>query len=189
MRPSAMPILQRCSCGGSSDHETNALRGRPSGSTVTPLVAPPRPWSLRPASTRRSPAAGRPFPGGARREMEAFFGQNFGDIRLHHDASAARSAADVGARAYTVGPHVVFGSGGYAPGTDARRGLLAHELTHVLQPHGAPGPAGGPISIASQDAHICPKWMALGTDTARAGDPVRRATPPTFRGLGPSSSE
>jgi hypothetical protein len=39
----------------------------------------------------------------------------------------------VDALAYTVGEHVVFGAGQYAPGTSAGRSLLAHELTHVTQ--------------------------------------------------------
>lgn len=147
-----MPILQRCSCGCSSDHETECAAGKAqrldrdaAGGAPAPRVAP--------ASVHTTIACGgAPFAGDARREMEAFFGQDLGDVRLHDDASAARSAADVGARAYTVGPHVVFGSGGYAPGTDAGRGLLAHELTHVLQQRGAPGRAGGPIAIVTHDA-------------------------------------
>ena len=35
--------------------------------------------------------------------------------------------------AYTVGSHVVFGTGRYAPGTPDGQRLLAHELTHVVQ--------------------------------------------------------
>ncbi len=35
--------------------------------------------------------------------------------------------------AYTVGNHLAFDSGQYAPGTSGGRGLLAHELAHVVQ--------------------------------------------------------
>jgi len=42
----------------------------------------------------------------------------------------------VDARAYTVGRHIVFGEGQYAPGTSSGRRLLAHELTHVVQQSG-----------------------------------------------------
>jgi len=42
----------------------------------------------------------------------------------------------VNAHAYTVGNNMVFGAGRFAP-EDAKRdgGLLAHELTHVVQQH------------------------------------------------------
>ena len=40
------------------------------------------------------------------------------------------------ALAYTVGNHVVFGEGQYAPGTNAGNRLLAHELTHTIQQTG-----------------------------------------------------
>src|SRR5690242_8589085 len=54
-------------------------------------------------------------------------GERFADVRIHADDAAARSAEAVGARAYTVGSHVVFGRGQFAPGTAAGRRLLAHE--------------------------------------------------------------
>lgn len=84
-------------------------------------------------------------PGGAlepstRELLEARFGHDFGRVRVHADARAAESAEAVEARAYTVGDHVVFGPGQYAPHTQAGRALLAHELTHTLQQRDA-GPA------------------------------------------------
>jgi LysM repeat protein len=54
-------------------------------------------------------------------------------VRVHADAEAAESARAVSARAYTVGSHIVFGAGEYAPHTDAGQRLLAHELAHVGQ--------------------------------------------------------
>ncbi|MFF9347321.1 DUF4157 domain-containing protein [Streptomyces sp. NPDC014734] len=73
----------------------------------------------------RSP--GKPLGGAVRADMEARLGADFSDVRLHTGAAARRSAAEVGARAYTSGSHVVIGSGG------ADRHTLAHELTHVVQ--------------------------------------------------------
>jgi hypothetical protein len=70
--------------------------------------------------------------------MEARFGADFGDVRVHADASAARSARSVQALAYTVGPHIAFAPGRYAPQTGPGRRLLAHELAHVVQQRGAP---------------------------------------------------
>ncbi|MHC3475683.1 eCIS core domain-containing protein, partial [Streptomyces sp. 7R007] len=78
----------------------------------------------------RSP--GRPLAEPVRRDMEARLGADFGDVRLHDDAAARRSAASVGARAYTSGSHVVIGDGGGDSHT------LAHELTHVIQQRQGP---------------------------------------------------
>ena len=46
-----------------------------------------------------------------------------------------------GADAYTVGPHVAFSQGAYAPATAWGRQTLAHELAHVIQQ--AHGPVAG----------------------------------------------
>ncbi|HEY9132673.1 MAG TPA: DUF4157 domain-containing protein [Dyella sp.] len=77
--------------------------------------------------------AGQPLDAQARAFMEPRFRQDFSAVRVHTDTQAGESARGVGALAYTVGNHVVFGSGQYQPHTDAGRRLLAHELTHVLQ--------------------------------------------------------
>ncbi len=47
------------------------------------------------------------------------------------------------ALAYTVGNDIVFGAGGYAPGTVAGKRLLAHELAHSVQQRGAENAANG----------------------------------------------
>lgn len=65
--------------------------------------------------------------------MEPRFGVDLGDVRVHTGPQAAEAARSVQARAYTVGNHLVFGTGEYEPGSDLGRRLLAHELTHVLQ--------------------------------------------------------
>ncbi|MFF9589322.1 DUF4157 domain-containing protein [Streptomyces sp. NPDC014646] len=78
----------------------------------------------------RSP--GKPLAGAVRADMEARLGADFSDVRLHTGAAAQRSAAEVGARAYTSGSHVVLGAGG------ADRHTLAHELTHVIQQRQGP---------------------------------------------------
>ena len=65
--------------------------------------------------------------------MELRFGHDLGRVRIHTDQRAAESAAAVDATAYTVGRHVVFAQGRYAPETPRGRELLAHELTHSIQ--------------------------------------------------------
>lgn len=78
----------------------------------------------------RSP--GTPLDAGLRTEMEARLGADFTDVRLHTGTAAQRSAADLGARAYTSGHHIVAGAGGLDKHT------LAHELTHVVQQRSGP---------------------------------------------------
>jgi hypothetical protein len=90
-----------------------------------------------PASVERVLAgAGSPLEPGLRAEMEEQFGHDFSHVRIHSDAEAARSVA---AHAYTVGHHVVFAQGRYAPASGEGRRLLAHELTHVIQQGGHDG--------------------------------------------------
>ncbi|WP_372411561.1 DUF4157 domain-containing protein [Streptomyces luteireticuli] len=75
---------------------------------------------------------GRPLAEPLRSEMEARLGADFSDVRVHTGTSAQRSAAEIGARAYTSGNHVVIGE-------DADdRHVLAHELTHVIQQRQGP---------------------------------------------------
>ncbi|MEV5978105.1 DUF4157 domain-containing protein [Streptomyces sp. NPDC052114] len=77
-------------------------------------------------------SAGRPLDEPTRTDMESRLGADFSDVRVHTDAAAKASAAEVGARAYTSGSHVVIGDGG------ADRHTLAHELTHVIQQRQGP---------------------------------------------------
>ena len=78
-------------------------------------------------------AAGRALDAPLRHDMELRFGHDFSAVRIHTDVAAAQSAHDVGAHAYTAGRDIVFGAGRFAPGSQAGRGLLAHELAHVVQ--------------------------------------------------------
>ncbi|MBN1204065.1 MAG: DUF4157 domain-containing protein [Myxococcaceae bacterium] len=75
----------------------------------------------------------RPLDADSRTSMESRLGYDFGKVRIHTDAQAASSARAIGARAYTVGHHVVFGAGEYAPTRREGQRLLAHELVHVVQ--------------------------------------------------------
>ncbi|MFI6687493.1 DUF4157 domain-containing protein [Streptomyces sp. NPDC050485] len=77
-------------------------------------------------------APGRPLDDAIRTDMEARLGADFSDVRIHNDSAAKASAAEVGARAYTSGSHVVIGDGG------ADKHTLAHELTHVIQQRRGP---------------------------------------------------
>ena len=75
---------------------------------------------------------------GIRGEMQGRFQHDFSNVRVHNDSDAARSADQLGARAYTVGRDIVFGAGQLQLGTASGRHLLAHELTHTIQQRAAP---------------------------------------------------
>jgi hypothetical protein len=86
-------------------------------------------------------APGRPLDTAARAFMEPRFEYDFSQVRVHSDESAARSARDIAANAYTVGNHIVFNTGKFDPDTGAGNRLLAHELTHVIQQNAANTPS------------------------------------------------
>ncbi|MFE6775382.1 DUF4157 domain-containing protein [Streptomyces sp. NPDC057702] len=75
---------------------------------------------------------GRPLDDRLRADMESRLGADFSGVRVHEGAAARASAADIDARAYTHGQHVVLGEGG------GDRHTLAHELTHVIQQRQGP---------------------------------------------------
>ena len=82
---------------------------------------------------------GQPLDAPTRAFFEPRFGHDFSQVQVHADERAAESARAVNAQAYTVGHHVVFGTGqcsGYLSGGR----LLAHELTHVVQQSSVAGP-------------------------------------------------
>ncbi len=76
---------------------------------------------------------GQPLGTTERAYFELRFGRDFGDIRVHTDSIAAKSATAVNALAYTAGKDIVFAKGQYAPHSQAGQRLLAHELVHVVQ--------------------------------------------------------
>ena len=97
-----------------------------SGSTATAGTVPPIVQDVLASSGEPLDAATRTF-------FEPRFGHDFGNVRIHADATAAESARAVGALAYTGGEHIVFGRELYAPESGSGTRVLAHELTHVIQ--------------------------------------------------------
>ncbi len=78
-------------------------------------------------------SAGQPLERQTQSYFQARLGRTLDDVRVHHDDRAATSAQAIGAEAYTVGSHIAFARGRYDPQSPAGRGLLAHELVHVVQ--------------------------------------------------------
>ena len=139
VRPRPLTVNQP---GDGFEQEADAMADR--------VMAMSAPKVQRSASAANGPANAPPIvnavvngPGealdaAARGFLEPRFGHSFNDVRVHSDHQAAASAQAVNALAYTVGSHVVFGAGQYAPASDPGRRLLAHELSHVIQQRSAP---------------------------------------------------
>jgi hypothetical protein len=65
--------------------------------------------------------------------MEGRLGHDLSSVRIHTSEAAARAADDMRALAFTVGEHVAFGPGWYAPNFARGGWLLEHELSHVIE--------------------------------------------------------
>jgi uncharacterized protein DUF4157 len=82
---------------------------------------------------------GRPLDPAVRTMLEPRFGVDFRDVRIHTGPAAVALSHDLGAQAFTHGPNLYFAGGMFDPKTSRGQGLLAHELTHVVQ-QGAAAP-------------------------------------------------
>lgn len=100
----------------------------------------------------RSP--GEPLDASTRASMESRFGYDFGQVRIHRDAQAARSASAVNAYAYTAGRDIAFACGAFEPETPAGRHLLAHELAHVVQQRSRSVSLNLPLSLDSRSSNF-----------------------------------
>lgn len=168
----ASPLIQRCggvqcppgACG--HDDEPAIQRSAGPGSVVSAATGLP----ARVRQVLRS--AGSPLDAPVRMGMGAWFGHDFGHVRVHTDDAAARSAAAIQAQAYTFGDHVVMGAGRWQPHTAAGRRLLAHELTHVIQQSSlraaSPSAIGDPATGAEREASALANSTTDGPGTGAA---------------------
>ena len=107
---------------------------------------------------------GRALPEWVRGHFEARLDADLGDVRIHTGDASHRAAESLHANAFTVGSHVGFRAGRFAPGTAEGQRLLAHEISHVLQQrHGGAGPA-----------RRCSASRALGSQPAAGRRPGHR---------------
>jgi hypothetical protein len=110
--------------------------------------------------------SGNPLERDLQLQMEQRLGYDFSRVRIHSDDEAARAAAAVQARAYTVDNNIVFGSGKFAPETAEGRRLLAHELVHVVQQC-----AGGATTTQQTPIHLrtTPGTVQMDKDPSAVG--------------------
>lgn len=135
---------------------------------------------------RRS--GGRPLDVETRDFMEARFGSDFSDVRVHTDPAAAESARAIGAEAYAFGSNIVFRSGQLPQATPDGRHLLAHELAHVAQqqadgrPRLARSDGSGSTPAGTAAARAVGDYVETPLEGGRVelhawgrvGDPIRR---------------
>jgi hypothetical protein len=126
---------------GPAEHNTAAsriveLQQSVGNQSVQRKISGPSPAAAEPMTTPLSGAGGEPLSQETRELMEARFGADFGDVRVHTDQTAEESAAALDASAYTVERNIYFAPGKYAPERTEGSRLIAHELTHVVQQSG-----------------------------------------------------
>ncbi|GHH66985.1 hypothetical protein GCM10018781_21600 [Kitasatospora indigofera] len=117
-------------------------------------------------------APGQALAASRRQEMESRLGADFSEVRVHTDSAAKASAAEVGARAYTSGNHIVIGEGGGDSHT------LAHELTHVIQQRQGPvagSDNGSGLRVSDPSDRFEREAEANATRAMSGAAPVQRA--------------
>jgi hypothetical protein len=153
-------------------HATAASAPARNGHLFPGAAGAARPTALaRSLAGRRSDVGGSTLDPVTRVFMESRFSHDFSRVRVRADASGARSARSLNAAAYTTGQTIVFGEGRYQPLTGAGKGLLAHELAHVVQGATAT-PRSGTISRPGDELEIAADRAAtavLAGQSARIG--------------------
>ncbi|MCC2320726.1 eCIS core domain-containing protein [Cellulomonas xiejunii] len=76
-----------------------------------------------------SPGGGTPIPDAVRARIEPHLGADLTGVQVHTGAAAAAAAAELQARAFTVGAHIFLGDGQSVGDLE----LMGHEATHVVQ--------------------------------------------------------
>ena len=127
-------MQRRCACGGAAGlsgecqecQSKQLTTQRQSGSQTASLALPSMVDEV-------VHSVGEPLEGPTLSTMEARFGHDFSNVRVHVDERAEESARLLGASAYTLGNDIVFGTAMYDPSSKEGTERLAHELTHVVQ--------------------------------------------------------
>ncbi|SAL80263.1 hypothetical protein AWB71_06083 [Caballeronia peredens] len=126
MRMPAPAVRRQCAACARDDHDDPTVRLMPAGVPATGSAD----------AAAAGLGRGAALPATERTFFEPRLGRDLGDVRIHAESSAATM---LGARAFALGRDIAFAPGEWSPGTSTARGLLAHELVHVLQAgRGAP---------------------------------------------------
>lgn len=107
---------------------------------------------------------------------------------MHTDDRAGRLAEALSARAYTVGPDIIFAPGEHSLESPAGQRLLAHELSHVVQQdsatllHGPKPGLAGHEKASPGHGTLSPKLRAAAPRLQLAPKPKPKPTPPPVAG-------
>ena len=122
---------QKSALGTSSAADVRREAGSPNaadpmlqGGAVTPELE---------HNIQRARGSGLPLAHPVRTAMEQAFGADFSGVRVHHSQQGDALNRSISARAFTTGQDIFFRQGEFNPGSREGQGLLAHELTHVVQ--------------------------------------------------------
>lgn len=133
--------------------------------------------------------AGDALPDTQRARFEQSLGRDLSGVRVHTGDAAADHADRVQARAFAAGPHIVFGRGEYRPDDPRGLHLLAHEVAHTAQQHGA-SPGGDlattqPGDAAERNADAAAGAMIAGAPAAVTAQPAAIARKTTDESIDP----
>jgi len=112
---------------------------------------------------------GQPLEVETRFQMEASFKEDFGDVGIHVDDNADRLAKELGAKAVTLGKDIFFKEGAYQPNSEAGKGLLGHELAHVVQQESSSQAGQRPVGRIGDALEEEATWVG---QAASKGHPV-----------------
>lgn len=197
----AMPVCAACAAGGAPCAACGGggggvlrrqLAGAGEGGSGGEMVAPP-------SVHRVLSEPGAPLPAGIRGRFERRLGADLGGVRVHRGREADQAAASLGARAFTLGQRVVFGSGSDPLSSSSGMGLLGHELAHTQQveasstvrrddmpdqPRAAGTRGGGVSSEAATPSTVVAAAVMEIAEALRQGDVSGVVAPLRSRGVG-----
>lgn len=116
LRPSRVPPAGPLRIAGSDEAEEEAAERYASRASGSPMDA---------------------VPADAEGSVPGRGGETSSVVSVHTGPDAERSAKLIGAEAYAIPGHIVFGAGAYDPLSSRGRRLLAHEMSHALAAPGA----------------------------------------------------
>lgn len=154
---------QSSSSGGSLDDHVRNLQGSAGNAAIASLISDDVEGASR--------DGGSQLPDGLGKSMEAAFGADLGDVRVHDGPTAAALSARLEANAFTHGDDIFLGDG--APDRTSAEGqyLLAHELAHVIQQRQA-GPRVDRDPVVGTPGDSSEREADAAAEAAVHGDPV-----------------
>ena len=136
--PGSMKVASSAQTGAVASHESKPQASQPKADAPHRLAA-----RVGNQAFTQLVGQGQALSDDVRLPLEARFGEDFSQVRIHDHALAHDSAREHGAKAYTHGENIVFSAQRFDPHRPQGLHLLAHELAHVVQQRrGGQAPSG-----------------------------------------------